>query len=94
MPNLISSGWRDTTVGDMTGAFNFASVDASLPSLPSPSATDLRVVGQESCLTGGISAANESSAPTHYPIDSSNTAPPPQEPGTATAPSGPVACAT
>ncbi|HUZ28354.1 MAG TPA: alkaline phosphatase family protein [Solirubrobacteraceae bacterium] len=93
VPNLIPGGWRDTTVGDVTGAFNFASVDASLPSLPSPSATDLRVVGQESCQTGLISAANEGSAPTHYPIDSSNTAPPPQEPGTATAPSGPVACA-
>jgi phospholipase C len=93
VPNLIPGGWRDTTVGDMTGAFNFASVDASVPSLPSPSATDSRVVSQESCQTAGISAANESSAPTHYPIDTSNTAPPPQEPGTATAPSGPVTCA-
>jgi phospholipase C len=94
VPNLIPGGWRDTTVGDMTGAFNFASVDSSVPTLPSPSLTDSRVVGQESCQTAGISAANESSAPTHYPIDTSNTAPPPQEPGTATAPSGPVTCAT
>jgi phospholipase C len=92
VPNLVPGGWRDTTVGDLTGAFNFASVDSSLPSLPSPSATDARVLGQGSCQTAGISAANEGSAPTHYPIDTSNTAPPTQEPGTATAPSGPVAC--
>jgi len=86
VPNL--SSWRRSATGDMTGAFNFASVDSSAPSLPSPSATDVRVVGQESCQTGLISAANEGSAPTHYPIDTSQTAPPPQEPGTRPAPSG------
>jgi phospholipase C len=90
VPNLTA--WRRATVGDMTGAFNFARVDTSSPTLPAPSAADMRVVGWESCQTALISAANESSAPTHYPIDTSNTAPPPQEPGTATAPSGPVAC--
>jgi len=95
VPNLVAGGWRDATVGDMTGAFNFAAApDAGAPSLPSPSAADPRVVDQESCLTGGISAADESAAPTTYPIDTSNTAPPPQEPGVAPAPSGPVSCAT
>jgi phospholipase C len=93
VPNLIPGGWRDTTVGDMTGAFNFAAPpDPSAASLPSPSATDSRVVGQESCQTALVSAANEGSALTHYPIDTSNTAPPAQEPGTPVAPSGPVSC--
>jgi phospholipase C len=90
VPNL--SSWRRSVTGDMTGAFNFVKVDPRVPSLPSPSATDARVVGQESCQTALISAADESSAPTHYPIDTSNTAPPPQEPGKAKQPSGPVGC--
>ena len=88
VPNL--SSWRRQTTGDMTQAFNFARVDASKPSLPSPSATDSRIVGQESCETAGISTANESSALTHYPIDTKNTAPPRQEPGRPRRPSGPV----
>jgi phospholipase C len=91
VPNLTA--WRDQTVGDMTGAFNFELVDSYVPSLPSPSATDMRVLGQESCDTALVSAANEGSALTHYPIDTSNTSPPAQEPGTGTAPSGPVTCA-
>jgi phospholipase C len=90
VPNL--SAWRRSVTGDMTGAFNFARVDSTAPSLPSPSATDQRVIGQESCNTALISAANENSAPTHYPIDTSNTAPPPQEPGRPRRPSGPVRC--
>ncbi len=90
VPNLTA--WRRGATGDMTGAFNFAKVDSTVPSLPSPSATDQRVVSQESCQTALISAANEGSAQTHYPIDTSNTAPPPQEPGKATAPSGPMTC--
>jgi phospholipase C len=95
VPNLIPGGWRDTTVGDMTGAFNFAAPpDSSPPNLPSPSLTDSRVVSQESCQTAVVSAADESAAPTSYPIDTSNTAPPPQEPGSPTAPSGPVSCQT
>ena len=95
VPNLIPGGWRDTTVGDMTGAFNFAAApNPANPNLTSPSAVDPNVLGQESCQTAALSAADESSAPTSYPIDTSNTAPPPQEPGTASAPSGPVSCAT
>jgi phospholipase C len=90
VPNLTA--WRRKIAGDMTGAFNFAKVDTTAPSLPSPSAADPRVIGQESCDTGLISAANEDSAPTHYPIDTSNTAPPRQERGQARRPSGPVAC--
>jgi phospholipase C len=90
VPNLTD--WRRATTGNMTGAFNFARVNTSKPSLPSPSATDSRVIGQRSCQTAAISTANESSAPTHYPIDTSNTAPPPQERGRARRPSGPVAC--
>lgn len=90
VPNLTA--WRRASTGDMTGAFNFARVDASKPTLPSPSATDSRVVGQESCQTALISAGSESSAPTHYPIDTSNTAPPAQEPGKPRRPSGVVRC--
>ena len=90
VPNL--SAWRRHVTGDMTRAFNFARVDATVPSLPSPSATDSRVVGQQSCDTAAVSEINEGSAPTHYPIDTSNTAPPPQEPGRPRRPSGPVAC--
>jgi phospholipase C len=90
VPNL--SAWRRRVTGDMTGAFNFVKVDARAPSLPSPNAADPRVIGQESCQTAAISTANESSAPTHYPIDTRNTAPPRQERGRARRPSGPVAC--
>ena len=88
VPNLTD--WRRSVTGDMTGAFNFAQVDPTAPSLPSPSATDSRVTGQESCNTALISAGNEGSAPTHYPIDTSNTAPPAQEPGKPRRPSGTI----
>lgn len=91
VPNLTS--WRRGVTGDLTSAFNFAAVDTSAPTLPSPSATDMRMIGQESCQTATISAGNESSAPTHYPIDTSNTAAPAQEAGTRAKPSGPVPCA-
>jgi len=90
VPNLTT--WRRRHTGDMTGAFNFARVDRKAPSLPSPSATDSRVTSQESCQTALISAGNENSAPTHYPIDTSNTAAPKQERGRARRPSGPVRC--
>src|SRR5947209_2701731 len=73
VPNLTA--WRDGAVGDMTGAFNFASVNAAVPTLPSPTFTDQRVLGQESCDTAPISTANEASAPTHYPITVNSSAP-------------------
>ena len=40
-PNL--SAWRRSVTGDLTSAFNFARVDASVPSLPQPSAVDNRI---------------------------------------------------
>jgi phospholipase C len=91
VPNL--SSWLRGAVGDMTGAFNFTKVDTGTPTLPTPSAADSRVVTAESCQTAVISTANESSAPTHYPIDNTQTAPPPQDQGQPLGtPSGPVAC--
>jgi phospholipase C len=90
VPNL--SAWRRRATGDMTEAFNFARVENNPPSLPAPSAADRRVVGQESCETALLSTANESSALTHYPIDTKNTAPPSQELGRPRRPSGPVGC--
>jgi phospholipase C len=91
VPNL--SEWRRGVTGDLTGAFNFAAApNAAAPSLPSPSTTDMRVVGQESCDTGVIGVADQSAAPTTYPV-AVNSSAPSQEAGAATAPSGPVACA-
>ena len=51
VPNLTS--WRRSVTGDMTTAFNFAAApNAAAANLPSPSFTDQRVVGQESCRHG------------------------------------------
>ncbi|HXA28480.1 MAG TPA: alkaline phosphatase family protein [Candidatus Angelobacter sp.] len=62
-PNL--SDWRRATVGDMVGAFDFATpADASVPSLPAPSLADQRVLSE--CIPSAvISEANEASAPTY-----------------------------
>jgi phospholipase C len=98
VPNL--SKWRRSTTGDLTAAFNFAEVDTSVPSLPQPSATDSRITSG-SCTEGApLDLATESSTTLSsleqtvvppYPV-TVNSAPPPQEPGTAPAPSGRVAC--
>jgi phospholipase C len=98
VPNLTS--WRRSVTGDLTGAFNFASVNASVPSLPQPSAADNRIT-TSSCAAGGpLDLATESNT-TLTELEQTvvppyqvtvNSAPPPQEPGTAPAPSGPVAC--
>jgi len=98
VPNL--SAWRRATTGDLTSAFNFAAVNTSVPSLPQPSMTDSRVT-MSSCaasapldlLTDGTTTLKqlEQTLVPPYPV-TVNTAAPPQEPGTAPAPSGPVAC--
>src|SRR5947209_13780641 len=49
VPNL--SGWRRSTVGDMTTAFNFSQKDMSVPSLPSTS-SDLSRISDECAATG------------------------------------------
>jgi phospholipase C len=38
VPNL--SAWRRETCGDLTSAFNFAKVDASIPDMPKPRKLD------------------------------------------------------
>jgi phospholipase C len=99
VPNL--SAWRRSVTGDLTSAFNFAAPDRSVPSLPRPSLVDPRVLGA-SCLvgapTGLIGDVNATLGqlvstllPINYPIPP-NGGIPPQEPGSAPAPSGPVAC--
>jgi phospholipase C len=100
VPNL--SSWRRSVTGDLTSAFNFANVNKSVPALPKPSLTDSRIL-TSSCAAGaplsliaensGISSLQqlEMEVVPQYPI-TVNSAPPPQEPGTAPAPSGPVPC--
>jgi phospholipase C len=98
VPNL--SGWRRSVTGDLTSAFNFARVDTSVPSLPQPSMTDSRVTMSSCATSAPLSLATDSTttlknleqtlvAP--YPV-TVNSARPPQEPGRAPSPSGPVAC--
>jgi hypothetical protein len=77
-------------------------VDASVPTLPQPSATDSRVT-MSTCATSApidlvTSNTNsyaeiEDTTVATYPV-TVNTAPPPQESGSAPRPSGPVACKT
>jgi phospholipase C len=99
VPNL--SSWRRSVTGDLTSAFNFVKVNTSVPSLPQPSATDSRVT-MSTCATSApidLATSNtnsyaeiENTLVATYPV-TVNSAPPPQEPGTAPAPSGPVSCA-
>jgi phospholipase C len=100
VPNL--SAWRRSVTGDLTSAFNFAKVDASVPSLPQPSATDSRVTMSSCATSAPLDLATDSTnslkeleqtVVSPYPV-TVNSAPPPQEPGSADAPSGPVPCLT
>src|SRR4051794_3741362 len=61
VPNL--SSWRRSVTGDLTSAFNFATIDQSAPSLPDPSPADSRVT-MSSCAT---------SAPVSFLTDTSNS---------------------
>jgi phospholipase C len=102
VPNL--SMWRRSATGDLTKAFNFAAVDTSVPALPKPSLTDSRIL-TSSCAAGApLSLIAENSGITSlqqlemevvppYPV-TVNSGPPPQEPGAANTPSGPVTCST
>jgi phospholipase C len=99
VPNL--SAWRRSVTGDLTSAFNFVKVNTSVPSLPQPSATDSRVT-MSTCATSAPIDLATSSTNSYQQIEDTlvatypvtvNSAPPPQEPGTAPKPSGPVPCA-
>jgi phospholipase C len=99
VPNL--SAWRRSVTGDLTSAFNFVKVNTSVPSLPQPSATDSRVTMSDCATSAPIDLATSSTnslqqlegtaVTPNYPV-TVNSARPPQEPGTAPAPSGPVRC--
>jgi phospholipase C len=98
VPNL--SAWRRSATGDLTSAFNFVAVDPSVPSLPQPSLTDSRVlspsclVAAPASLVGGTIGQLSGTIVPGYPVPP-NGGVPPQEPGTAQRPSGPVpACRT
>jgi len=95
VPNL--SSWRDSTVGDMTSAFNFAKVNASVPgkvgSLANqPSLADARVIATDCTTSGPASELSETGPGVQYYPVTVNSAAPPQEPGRAKAPSGAVSC--
>jgi phospholipase C len=98
VPNLTA--WRRSVTGDLTSAFNFVKVDSSVPSLPQPSATDSRITMSSCATSAPVSLATDTTNSLKaleqilvatYPV-TVNSAPPPQEPGSAPAPSGPVGC--
>jgi phospholipase C len=86
VPNLTA--WRRGVTGDLTTAFNFASPDPSVPSLPAPSRADPRVIVSD-CPTQAPDVGN-ASFPTvvGYPPPTSNQMPG-QESGSPKRPSGP-----
>jgi phospholipase C len=100
VPNL--SSWRRSVTGDLTSAFNFAQVNASVPSLPQPSAADSRVTMSTCAESAPLDLATDGTTTlkqleqTVVPAYSVtvNSKAPPQEPGAPHRPSGPVACKT
>src|SRR5437588_10479825 len=91
VPNL--SAWRRAATGDLTSAFSFASASTSVPALSQPSPADNRVT-TGSCASAGLNMITgttlsqlEQTVVPPYPV-MVNSAPPPQEPGTAPAPTG------
>jgi phospholipase C len=93
VPNL--SAWRRGVTGDLTSAFNFVSVDDTVPALPAPSLTDPRVV-DSTCTTSAPLDLLTSSIPglagleaevvQPYPVPPNSL--PGQEPGAPQRPSG------
>src|SRR6201996_4134828 len=77
VPNL--SAWRRATVGTLTGAFNFAKPDQSIPALPSTQPAISETITE--CLAS-------LSGTTPYPVPNPQTSPT-QEAGSAAQPSGP-----
>jgi phospholipase C len=100
VPNL--SSWRRSVTGDLTSAFNFAQVRTSVPALPQPDLKDPRVWASTCATSAPFDLLTATSATLaqifgtfvqDYPIPP-NGGIPPQEPGTARRPSGPVPCPT
>jgi phospholipase C len=102
VPNL--SAWRRSVTGDLTSAFNFAAVDTSKPTLPKESLLNIEVLGSNCVAEAaagildeiGISQLDSTieSVAANYMVPPPPQSVPPQEPGTARRPSGPVACRT
>jgi phospholipase C len=87
VPNL--SKWRRVHTGDMTQAFNFASpADSSIPTLPSPTLADPRVLNSD-CPTQSP-GTGDAEFPTvqGYPLPAPPQTMPVQERGAARRPSG------
>jgi phospholipase C len=81
VPNL--SAWRRSVTGDLTGAFNFAAPNASVPPLPATSLADPVVLGSN-CTTEPLTLGGAPLPP--YPVPPNSM--PSQEPGQARRPSG------
>ena len=86
------SAWRRGVTGDLTSAFNFASVQPSLPALPRPKLRDPRVL-HGSCSTAASRLLEKGNLPAlpSYPLPAAPQALPAQEAGSPRRPSGPVA---
>jgi phospholipase C len=98
VPNLTA--WRRSAVGDLTSAFNFVKVNSSVPALPQPNPADNRITMSSCATSAPLDLATDSTnslktleqtVVSPYPV-TVNSAPPPQEAGSAPKPSGPVAC--
>jgi phospholipase C len=87
VPNL--SRWRRGHTGDMTQAFNFAAEpDTSVPTLPAPSLTDVRVLGSD-CPTQSPDVGNaEFPTVQGYTLPAPPQSMPTQERGKVRRPSG------
>jgi phospholipase C len=86
VPNL--SAWRRSATGDLTSAFNFAKPNTSVPVLPSPSASDPRVLTSD-CPTQAPDTGSASfPTVTGYPLPPPPQAMPHQEAGKPRRPSG------
>ena len=74
--------------GDMTAAFNFAEPNASVPSLPSPTRADLRVLGSDCPTQAPDTGSAEFPTVEGYPLPPAPQAMPRQERGRGRRPSG------
>jgi phospholipase C len=87
VPNL--SRWRRGHTGDMTSAFNFIETpNTSVPTLPSPSLADQRVLGSDCPTQSPDTGSAEFPTVQGYPLPTPPQALPPQERGSPKRPSG------
>jgi phospholipase C len=87
VPNL--SPWRRSHTGDLTAAFNFASPsEPSVPTLPSPSLTDQRVLNSDCPTQAPDAGSAEFPTVQGYPLPPPPQAVPPQERAVPRRPSG------